>query len=138
VRLRRASLRAAAAAVVFGEIFRGGARRSNDRTHLEGFRAIVMPRVESFSYAYQALRNLGFAITPEVTLSITVALVDARGNAFWEKRYASGPFEGDTYFLSTSPGDEISKAAHRAMYELLHRAAADVRAQLAAEVRPES
>jgi hypothetical protein len=125
-----------AAAIAFGDLFRGGADRTNAVAGLESYRVVIAPRATRFSYAYNALRNLGFAVTPEVTVTLTVHLVDAQGKPTWERSYDSGTFRGDTYFMTGTPGETVNQAAHRAIYDLVLRAAADVAAELRA--RPQA
>jgi hypothetical protein len=119
------------AATVFGDLFRDGASKANTLANASVYRVVVQPRVVSFSYEYNQLKNLGFAITPTVLLSLEVRTLDAAGTLLQQRRYDSGTVEMPAYFLSGSPGEEIGKAAHKAIYALMLRAAADVRADLA-------
>lgn len=125
-----------AATLAFGDLFRGGVDKSNDRSNLRTYAAVVSPRVTGFSYEYNALKNVGFAITPTVVVSVSLSLLDEQGKSFWEKTYESGSFEGDTYVISGSPGEDVGKAAHRAIYGLMLKAAGDAREQVKARPRP--
>jgi hypothetical protein len=118
------------AATVFGDLLRDGAVQANTLAGAAGFRVVVQPRVSSFSYEYNQLKNLGFAITPTVVLTLEVRTLDANGQPLQQRRYDSGTVEMPAYFLSGAPGEEIGKAAHKAIYDLMLRAAADVRADL--------
>jgi hypothetical protein len=121
-----------AAAAAFTNVFRGGAEKSNDRSGLDRYRTIVTPRVKSFTYEYNALRNLGFAATPQVAVQVTVTLVDAQGKPALQRTYDSGTIDGDTYVISGAPGERVAKAAHEALFDLMMKAAVDVRALLLA------
>lgn len=44
-----------------------------------------------------------------------------------QRRYDSGTVETPTCFISCAPGEEIGKAAYKALFELMGRAAQDVR-----------
>lgn len=124
------------AATVFGDAFREGAVKANALPAAgAGYRVIVQPKVTSFSYAYNQLKNLGFAITPTVILSLEVTLLDTTGKTLEQRRYDSGTVEMPAYMISGEPGEEIGKAAHKAVFDLMVRAAADVREWLRA--RPE-
>jgi hypothetical protein len=83
--------------------------------------------VASFSYGYDQLQNLGFAITPTVVLSLDVTLLDGTGRAVQQRRYESGKVEGKAYMVSGEPGEEIGKVTHQVMLDLMQRAAGDVR-----------
>jgi len=87
------------------------------------FVAIVRPQVTQFSYEYNQLKNLGFAITPGATITLSIKLLDGASNTVWERKFESGNFEGESYMISGSPGEEISKTAHKAMMKLMQEAA---------------
>jgi hypothetical protein len=87
---------------------------------------IVAPRLTSFSCEHNQLKNIGFAIAPTASVVVDVRLLDAGGATRWQRSHASGPVEGPAYMLNTSPQEEISKVAHRALYDLFSAAAADV------------
>ena len=118
------------AAVVFGDAFREGATKSNSLTGAAGYSVIVQPKVIAFSYEYNALKNAGFAITPTAVLTLEVSLLDPTGKLVNQRHYDSGTVETPAYIISGSPGEEISKAVHKALFELIRRAALDVRATL--------
>ena len=56
-----------------------------------------------------------------------MALLDASGNTVNQRRYDSGTAETPAYFTSGAPGEEIGKATHKALVDLMVRAAADLR-----------
>ena len=47
-----------------------------------------------------------------------------------QRRYDSGTVEVPAYFISGATGEQIGKATHKAMFDLMVRAAADVREAL--------
>ena len=114
-------------AVVFGDLFRDGAVKANAIGGATGFRVAVKPRVRNFSYEYNQLKNIGFAITPTVILSLEVSTLDNTGKVLLTRHYESGTVEMPAYFISGSPGEEIGKAAHKAIYDLMVKAAEDLR-----------
>jgi hypothetical protein len=115
------------AAVVFGDTFRDGAVKANSLAAATGYRVIVQPKVSAFSYEYNGLKNAGFAITPTVILTLEVSLLDAAGKTVNQRRYDSGTVETPAYFISGAPGEEIGKATHKALFDLMTRAAKDLR-----------
>lgn len=118
------------AAAVFGDLFQGGAAKANSLAAATGYRVIVQPRVAQFSYEYNQLKNAGFAVTPTVVLTLEATLLEPSGKPVSQRRYDSGTVEMPAYFITGAPGEEIGKAAHKALYELMQRAAADVRETL--------
>lgn len=118
------------ATTVFGALFRDGAARAGTLQKAGDYRVVVQPKVRSFTYAYNQLKNLGFAVTPSVTMTLEVSVLDAAGKAVRQHFYESGTVESPAYIISGSPGEEIGKAAHKAMADLMLRAAKDLRDDL--------
>ena len=125
-----------ATVAAFSDAFRGGAEASASVHDADRFAAVVSPHPVSFSYAYNELKNVGFAITPTAVVSIDVHVLDASGAIRWQKAYASGPVEGPSYMLNTAPQEEIVKVTHKAVYDLMAKAASDVSAQFVASRVP--
>lgn len=121
-----------AAVKAFGDLFRGGVDRSNHVVGLESYRVVVAPRTVKFDFKYNALRNVGFAITPQAGVQVEVSLLDARGAPAWQRTYDSGLEDGRTYFLAGDPGDRVAEATHRALLRVMRQAAADVKGVLLA------
>jgi hypothetical protein len=115
-----------AAVAAFADTFKSGADVAPEVKDPARYVVIVAPRLTSFSYEYNQLKNAGFAITPTAVVTVEVRVLDAGGTTGWQRSYASGPVEGPSYMLNTSPGEEISKVAHKALYDLFAKAAADV------------
>lgn len=114
------------ALVVFGGIFREGAEHSNTWTNTDDYTIVVTPRTTGFSYNYNTLRYLGFAIRPEIEVTVQAIVSDSNGGVILEKTYSSGAVTGDTstdiYFL---PVEELNIAVHETIIDLLSRAALD-------------
>ena len=91
------------------------------------YRLGLEPRIKRFEYRYSQLKNLGFAITPEVELDLDVNILDASGQTIFEHSYESGRVSGDTYLISGSPSEKINQTIHRVLYDLLERSFADAR-----------
>lgn len=113
--------------IVFGDLFRDGAVKANTLGDATGYRIALKPRVTTFSYEYNQLKNLGFAITPTVILTLEVSTLDNAGKVLHKRSYESGTVEMPAYIISGSPGEEIGKGAHKAIYDLMMRAANDLR-----------
>lgn len=121
-----------AANLAFRDVFAGGAKVVESANSGPRYSAVVKPRITRFSYEYNQLKNVGFAITPTTTMSLSVTLADTDGKQMWEKTFDSVNFEGETYFVSGSPGEEISKTAHKALMKLMQEAADAVQKDLRA------
>lgn len=86
---------------------------------------VVNPHVTHFEYAYNQLKNLGFAITPEVKIDLAVTLYDGTGNKLLDKTYSSDLVEGESYVMSGGPEQKVNQALHKALYDQLEQAAQD-------------
>lgn len=114
------------ALAVYGDMFKGGAEASNTLEDPARYALVIHPKLVNYTYEYNQLKNIGFAITPTVRVSIKVALCGADGKPVWEKIYASGDVEGETYMISGSPEETIDETTHKAIYDLLVRSTTDV------------
>jgi hypothetical protein len=121
---------------VFGKNFSDGAEQSGTLDRSQGYRVIVQPKVTNFSFEYNAAKNAGFAITPTVTLTLDVGIMGPDGKSRWQHQYPSGPVESESYMMTGNPGDEVGKAAHKAIGQLMLQAAGDVREYLRANGTP--
>jgi hypothetical protein len=118
------------AVYAFGRHFKDGADAGNSLESLAGYRAIIRPRVLSFTYEYNQLQNLGFAITPGVTLEIETQLLDQSGKTIYAKKHASALAQGQAYMVSGTPGERINQLVHETLYKLMDEAARDVKRAL--------
>jgi hypothetical protein len=117
---------------VFSRYATDGAAASNDLADAARFSIVLRPETRDFKYGFPQLKNLGFAITPQVEMTLRMQLIDASGRTEFEQTYSSGVVEGKSYMLSGSPYERINKLAHQTLYDLMVRAAADVRLHLTA------
>jgi hypothetical protein len=117
---------------VFTQIAVDGAAEANDLASAGQYSVVVRPETEVFKYGFPQLKNLGLWITPQVEVQIRVSVLDASGRPLQEKQYSSGVVEGKGYVISGSPYEKINRLAHQTLYDLMRRAADDVRLFLAA------
>lgn len=117
---------------VFTQIAADGAAEANDLASAGQYSVVVRPETEVFKYGFPQLKNLGLWITPQVEMQIRVSVLDASGRPLQEKQYSSGVVEGKGYVISGSPYEKINRLAHQTLYDLMRRAADDVRLFLAA------
>lgn len=116
------------AVVVFGGLCKDGYDTANAISTDGKYAVVIKPKLASFSYEYNSLKNLGFAITPQVVLQLNMRIYNKERNVVFEKNYDSGVFDGETYILTLNPpGEKINAAAHNALYNMMMLAAEDVR-----------
>lgn len=111
---------------VFSKVATDGASASNELTDAGRYTIALRPEAKDFTHGFPQLKNLGFAITPEVHLTMRMTVLDAAGKSVLEKDYDSGVVSGSSYMISGSPMERINHLAHETMYDLMRRAAADV------------
>ena len=114
------------AARQFGQMFSGGLQQSSSMDNSAAYAAVIQPRVISFEYKYNRMRNLDFATTPQVNLTIQVNTFDSAGKLALAQTYGSGWHNGKSVADTLKPGELISKTAHDAMGMLMGKAAADI------------
>lgn len=115
---------------VFGAAFKDGADYHASVENASGYRLIVKPKVNKFTYAYNQLKNLGFAITPTVDIELHVMLVSPDGSTLLDKTYGSGPTEGASYMVSGQPAEKINQILHQHLFKLMTDAAQDAKIAL--------
>lgn len=113
---------------VFGAAFEGGVDFRENANDMAAYRLAVRPRVAQFTYAYNQLKNLGFAITPQVTLQLSVVLLAPDGTKLLEETLSSGIVDGDTYILSGQPAEKVNQLLHQALFKLMTDAAMEAKA----------
>ena len=118
------------ARVVFGRVFADGVDHSNELKNPTSYKLIIKPRTVSLEYRYNQLRNLGFAVTPQVNIRLEVTLLDNSKKILLRKNYDSGYTSGDTYFVSGAPGENVNRAVHKVLYQLLKQAVTDAQTLL--------
>lgn len=115
---------------VFGSAFKDGADYRDKPQNLSPYRLVVQPKVGQFTYAYNQLKNLGFAVTPQVTLQLNVVLLAPDGSKLLEKQFSSGTVDGDTYMLSGQPAEKVNQLLHQVLFKLMTDAAMEAKAIL--------
>jgi hypothetical protein len=110
---------------VFSKAASDGADASHDLNNAGRYTIILRPQTQDFTHGFPQLKNLGFAITPEVRVTMRMTLLDSTAKDLLEKDYDSGVVSGSSYMISGQPVERVNKLAHEVMYDLM-RAASDV------------
>ena len=95
-----------------------------------GYIVAVKPRIQRFEYAYNQLKNVGFAITPQVWVDLEVIAYAPDGKVLINKVYESGLCEGESYLMSGSPAEKINQEVHQALWQLMAQAIAELETAL--------
>lgn len=100
--------------------FSGTIAFANSMTDLGQCEIVYQPEIEHFDYRYNQLKNLFFAITPEIDLTLQVTIYNQdRENIFRRKYNTDGYVSGHAYVISGSPAEEVNEILHQTLYELL-------------------
>lgn len=111
---------------VFGKVATDGADASHDLANAARYSLVLRPQTEDFKHGFPQLKNLGFAITPEVQVMLRMTLLDKGGATLQEKTYESGVVSGKSYMMSGKPVERVNRLAHEVIYDLMRRAASDL------------
>lgn len=89
------------------------------------YNIIISPSVTHFEYEYDQLSNLGFAITPKLSCSLTVQVYKKK-TLVLSKVYESGVKSADAYMVSGQPGERINRLLHQTLFQLLSQVQNDI------------
>lgn len=91
----------------------------------DDYNVIIAPEITHFEYEYDQLSNLGFAITPKLSFSLTVQVYNKQ-NLVMQKEYKSGVQNASSYIISGQPGEKINKLLHESLFQLLSQVKNDI------------
>lgn len=117
---------------LFSAKFKDGAEHSNSLGDAGNYSIVIQPEISNYEYRYNQLKNIGFAITPEVKITLQVQLYDKTGSIIMDKSYDTNDYvsKGETYIASFSPHEKINATIHKVILGLLHKVVKDVEAEL--------
>jgi hypothetical protein len=107
----------------FNQVFTEGADWHNFPASFGNYAAVVRPQVLSFSYRYDETWSGPVETVMETT--VLVFVLDNSGTVIWERRYQSGPFNGEPFEPPIVDARQVSPAIHRKIHELMVRASLD-------------
>lgn len=126
-----------AALAVFGATLEGGVISVSDVAGPSGKSYLIEPTVTAFSYKYDQLSNLGFAVTPRVDVSVQMRIRDNSGGFILDRVYQKSHAQG-TYLASVQPHERVNRTLHQAVQMIMTEAARDFAAAVAARSPPSS
>lgn len=104
-----------------------GADESHDLATAARYSVVVRPQIENIDYAFTHPKHLGIEVTPQVRVVMRITLLDPIGRVLLEKDYDSGPVSKGRSMVSEKLVERTDVLVHEAIYELMLRAAGDVR-----------
>ena len=104
-----------------------GADESHDLANAARYAIVIRPQIENIDYAFTRPKHLGLEVTPQVRVVMRITLLDPVGRVLLEKDYDSGPVSKGRSVVSERLVARTDVLVHEAIYELMLRAAGDVR-----------
>ena len=105
-----------------------GADESHDLANAARYAIVIRPQIENIDYAFAHPKHLGIEVTPQVQVVMRITLLDPIGRVLLEKDYDSGPVSEGRSIVGEKLVARTDVLVHEAIYELMLRAAGDIRA----------
>ncbi len=86
----------------------------------------VMVEVANFSFAYDQASNLGFAITPKVSVQMMADVKSPDGKALVHKTYSKADVTPGKYAISGQPAEKINEGLHMALSQMFRELLDDI------------
>jgi hypothetical protein len=117
---------------IYGHLFDEGYESVNviDPNNAQHFAAIIHPHFEDLAWRMNQAKNAGFAITPQVKLTLNLQLLSDTNTVVFERQYESGWVDGNTYFMNLSPMETVNVTVHKTMANLMEDSMQDLDAVL--------
>lgn len=86
----------------------------------------VVLRLDGFTYKYDSMSSLGFAITPRVTVTLTAEALGPDGKSLFRKAYTRQDFTAGAYVASFKPKEKVLGSLQKALDEIFVEIQADL------------
>jgi hypothetical protein len=86
----------------------------------------VVLRLDGFTYKYDSMSSLGFAITPRVTVTLTAEGLGPDGKSLFRKAYTRQDFTAGAYVASFKPKEKVLGSFQKALDEIFVEIQADL------------
>lgn len=105
---------------IYGHLFEGGYEFGDKSDTKKQFAAIIYPQIEDFSWRMNQAKNLGFAITPQVKMTLNLQLLsEDKSSVIFQRQYESGWIDGNSYLISVTPFESVNAAIHKTIANLM-------------------
>ena len=115
---------------VFGSTFSEGAYFSNNYENSENYVLIINPILKLDNYKYDQLENLGFAVTPKVSISANIIVRAPDQSILFDKNYSYVDMKAPTYVFASSPDEKVNELIHQAIHKIFLESLTDIRNNL--------
>ena len=105
---------------IYGHLFEAGYEFGSQVDTNSGYALILHPKIEDFAWRMNQAKNLGFAITPQVMMTLDVQLLSPGENkVIFQRQYESGWVDGNSYVVNITPFEAVNVAIHKTMANLM-------------------
>jgi S1-C subfamily serine protease len=106
---------------IYGHLFEAGYEFGHEiDTNNNRFVVILHPQIEDFAWRMNQAKNIGFAITPQVKMTLNLQLLSADKNTvILQRQYESGWVNGNSYLINITPFESVNAAIHETMASLM-------------------
>jgi len=115
---------------VFSSIFAEGAYFDNQPSNSKDYILVIKPDVKVDSYKYDQLENLGFAVTPKVSISANIQVLSSNQSIIFNKNYSYVDKKSRAYLFAGSPDEKINELIHQSIHQILLESLTDIRTNL--------
>ena len=121
---------------IYGHLFQSGYEfgRTADTNR---FAITIHPKIEDFAWRMNQLKNIGFAITPQVKMTLDIEMLSSNQSVLLQRQYESGWVDGNSYVLNLTPFDSVSLAIHKTIANLMVDSIRDLDAILRPDASPQ-
>lgn len=121
-----------AATDVYGHLFNKNSEKIHHISLVESskFSAIVHPTIQDFAWRMNQAKNAGFAITPQVKMTLHFEILGADKTIVFSRDYASGWVDGASYMVNFSPLESVDDTVHKTLADLMKQSVIDMEGTL--------
>ena len=121
---------------IYGHLFQSGYEFGSE-PETNQYVVTIHPQIESFAWRMNELKNLGFAITPQIKMTFDLELLSSNQTVLLRRQYESGWVDGNSYVVSLSPFDSVSLIIHKTLADLMVDSIRDLDAILTPNAGPQ-
>ncbi len=116
---------------IFNELFSEGAYFVNNPNDFNGSYILSIEPISLINnYKFDQLSNLGFAITPKVSIEVKVKVLNKDGEILFNQNYSVNDKSQEAYFFSGNPDEKVNELVHKEVYNMLKQSFNEIRRDL--------
>jgi len=121
---------------IYGHLFQSG-YEFGSVADSHRFTVTIHPQIDDFAWRMNQLKNAGFAITPQIKMTLNLELLAADKSVLLRRQYESGWVDGNSYLINFSPFDSVGLLIHKTLANLMVDSIRDLDGVLHTSTSPE-